>query len=195
MPRVLVRISEVGGQDSSRIWRNLLRTLMAIFLRKIQYKTNWDRQGEFSGYIPVGQAPADALQDLKTQGNALSVWQIDDTRSNLERVLAAIASTLDHIQVINYLLIDSQHISPLNLSLVPSPGVTHDLDANSTWHFDLVHLSATDLANLANTMFTHGEKKREKDRQLALFLKKSVESGFVDQTKLNPLVIAKLSKY
>lgn len=165
---------------------------MAKLLRKVQYKTNWDPKGEFSNYLPSGQSPADALQDLRTKGNALSLWQVEDNGSNLDRVLAAIVSISDHLQTINYLMVDEQHVTSLNLKLVQSKGETHDAHANENWHFDLTQLSASDLANLANTMLSHGQTDRRNDKSLASLLKGSVEKGYIDHSKLGDKVQARI---
>jgi hypothetical protein len=165
---------------------------MAKLLRKVQRKTDWDPDGEFSSYLPAGHAPADALKDLATTNNNLSVWQVDDAGENLDRVLAAIVSTRQYLQVLDYLIIDSERIQALNLAVAQTPGDTHDVQANEAWHFHLTRLSATDVANLANTMLTHGETKRQRQKQLISLLKKSVEEGFVDRAKLGPDVSSKL---
>ena len=61
----------------------LLRNLMAKLLRKIKYKTNWDPNGEFAAFLDPGEAPADALQDLKTTDNALSAFGRSMTASRI----------------------------------------------------------------------------------------------------------------
>jgi hypothetical protein len=166
---------------------------MAKLLRKVQHKTDWDPHGEFSQYLLPGHAPADALRDLATNDNMLSVWQIDEKASNLERVLAAIVSPNDHLQKLDYLMFDQQHVHTLNLTIEQAEGDTCDSQANASWHFHLTHLSATDLANLANEMFTHGEIWRQKERVLASLLSKSVRDGFIEEGKLLPKVRAKLT--
>ena len=166
---------------------------MAKLLRKVQYKPNWDPKGEFSKYLPPGHAPADALLDLRTRGNALSVWQIDDQESNLERVLAAMVSTGEHLQTTSYLIVDMQHITQLRFSLIKSTGDTHDAEANDKWHFDLTKLSASDLATLANTMLSQGKTDRRNPKALAAMLRNSVQQKFVDDAKLNPKVQTQIS--
>jgi hypothetical protein len=164
---------------------------MPKFLRKVQYKTNWDPRGEFSKYLPHGEAPADALRDLSTRENALSVWEIDDQGENLERVLAAIASCGDHIQKIDYVIVDSKHLDDLALAREKKTGDTHDQHANETWHFDLINLSASDLGRLANRMLLHGRPERVQDKTLLPLLAKSIENKFVDPQQLRPDLRAK----
>jgi hypothetical protein len=173
---------------------SFLRDLMPNFLRKVQYRPNWDPEGEFSKYLSPGEAPADALKDLQTSNNRLSVWQIDDQETNLERVLAAIVSPADHIQKFDYLIVESKHIQNLGFSIEKTTGQTHDSHANNNWHFDLTRLSATNLSNLANCLLKNGATKRKYDRDLIPMLKKSIASGYVEQTKLNPKLLERLSK-
>ncbi len=167
---------------------------MPKFLRKVKYKTNWDPNGEFSKYVPAGEAPADALQDLVTSDNALSLWEIDDHGTNLERVLAAIASRGDHLQKIDYLIVDSKHIQGLGLRMEQRVGETHDSHANKSWHFDLNRLSASDLSRLANSMFANGKTERKVESSLIPLLKKSIEDGFVDKTNLRPNLLERIFK-
>ena len=85
-----------------------LKNKMSKLLRKVDSKPHWEPDGEFSEYIGAGKAPADALRDLATTDNALSVWQIDDNETNLDRVLAAIASTRQFLLKIDFLICDSK---------------------------------------------------------------------------------------
>jgi hypothetical protein len=43
-------------------------------------------------WMDAGEVPADALSDLKVMDNALSVWQVEADRTNLEMVITALAS-------------------------------------------------------------------------------------------------------
>ena len=63
---------------------------------------------------------------------------------------------------------------------------------NENWHFDLTQLSASDLANLANTMLSHGQTDRRNDKSLASLLKGSVEKGYIDHSKLGDKVQARI---
>jgi hypothetical protein len=166
---------------------------MAKFLRKVQSKTDWDPAGEFSRYIPAGEAPADALNDLTTSDNCLSVWEIDDDGRNLERVLAAIVSSRDYLQKLDYLMVDRVHIVGLGLAMEKKFGETYDGHANGEWHFDLTRLSATDLSRLANTMFVHGTTERKNKPKLVQLLKKSIQDGYVNEADLRPQVRESLS--
>jgi hypothetical protein len=57
------------------------------------------------------RAPDDDLK-LDDDGN-LSAWWIDDAETNLNRVIAALASARQHPAVFDYVLLDSKNIESL----------------------------------------------------------------------------------
>lgn len=177
----------------SHVCKQLLN-LMPSYLRKVQSKRNWDPKGEFSNYLRAGEAPADALADIRTSDNALSIWEIDDQRNNLERVLAAIASRGEHLQKMDHVIVESTRVQHLGVKIEKKSGDTHDSGANSSWHYDLTHLSATDLARLANCLLEYGKSERQLPNKLVSMVKESIQKGFVDQGKLDSKMIQQLSK-
>ena len=92
------------------------------------------------------------IRDLEPDNNTLSVWYIEDDRSNLERVAVALASTRDTFSNFDYALVDEQLLSALNIKVVQTDGITPDQEANTQWHRDLVELSDADLIALARTI-------------------------------------------
>lgn len=44
-------------------------------------------------WLGQDELQADAMQDLKTDSNSISVWHIVDDQSNKERIVAALAAT------------------------------------------------------------------------------------------------------
>ena len=194
MPNAVAAFAEATA-ERKRSPRRFFQDLMPKFLRTVQYKTNWDPHGEFAKYLPQGEAPADALKDLSTKENALSIWEIDDRGENLDRVLAAIASCRDHIQKIDYVIVDSKHLEDLALAREKKAGATHDEHANATWHFDLINLSAGDLGRLANRMLMHGTPERIQDKKLLPLLGKSIENKFVNRQDLHQNLRAKFVEH
>lgn len=67
---------------------------MARILRKIR-KNRWYKTEEIS-WLPDNELQADALDDLRTKYNELSVYRIDENESNLDRVIAALATNTDN---------------------------------------------------------------------------------------------------
>ena len=68
---------------------------MPLFLRIIR-KAKWYKNEQVP-WLPEGELQADTLTDLSTKSNELSVWHIEDDRSNLEQVVTALAAGRDHL--------------------------------------------------------------------------------------------------
>jgi hypothetical protein len=104
--------------------------------------------------------PADPLGDLATKDNALSVWFVDDGKSNLKRIAAALAARCDHVSNVDYALFDQAMLDRLDIQMEKSYGGTPDDYANRNWHYDLVKLSGRKLLELAGAVLANSERKR-----------------------------------
>jgi hypothetical protein len=77
---------------------------MPFFLRTIR-KARWYNV-EGVSWLEKGDIQADPLADLNTKGNELSVWLVENDRSNLEQVVTALAATRTDISNLDYALLD-----------------------------------------------------------------------------------------
>lgn len=163
---------------------------MKFILRKL------DRRAAFHAldWIPKGDVSADALSDLRTTGNTLSVWQIDEDRTNLERVVAALAAGRMKLDKLDYALLDRTILDSLGVSLVNESGCSCDADANALWHQDIIGLSGSKLLELAFTLQAHAEFARVQKKAVGDLISTSVDNGFIDvdllQNKLRQDLIA-----
>lgn len=83
---------------------------MAFLLRGIE-KRRWNKEeAKHFNWLLSNDFPADPLADLRTQGNALSFWHIEEDQSNLERVAAAIACTKGNLDNFDFGLINAPSI-------------------------------------------------------------------------------------
>jgi hypothetical protein len=110
-------------------------------------RARWYKQ-EIQPWLQKDEIPADPLGDLKTTGNGLSVYLIDDEKSNLGRVVCALAATRDRIQHFDYLLFDWDILLSTGITVKRSEGKTPDCAVNEL-HCDLAELSGQKLLALA----------------------------------------------
>lgn len=115
---------------------------MPLFLRMIKGSRWYPPEDTF--WLADGEIQAEPLADLATRENTLSVFQISDNESNLERVIAAMAAQRDDLRHFEYALFDQQIIADLNIKVQKAPGDTKDGIVNE-WHYDLTELSAQKL--------------------------------------------------
>lgn len=127
---------------------------MSLLLRTVR-ENRWYKEPA-AAWLQEGDVPADPLGDLATTQNTLSVWQVEPDRSNLERVVRAVAIGKQKVADAGWVLFDSDLLEPLGIAVKDVPGATKDAHANQ-WHRDLVDLSGSKLVALARAIFDHGE--------------------------------------
>lgn len=147
---------------------------MPLFLRKIR-KAKWYSHIDLE-WLVEGEIQADALGDLATKNNTLSVWNIEDDKSNLEEVITALATRFDSPSNLDFALIDKKYVVDMGLKVIPSKGDTYFLKANEHWHFHLTELTAQSILNLANIIMINGEKERYRESQIILLLKQAIQN-------------------
>lgn len=155
---------------------------MPFVLRKIR-QSRWFRHEEHT-WLEEDEVQADTLLDLRTEDNALSVWLVEDDRSNLDRVVAALASACDKLQNLDYILFESTILPEIGINIEKSDGITPDEEANHSWHRNLIELSAQDLTTLASELVRTIHPQRLYKRDLVRPLWESVSSGYINMTVL-----------
>ncbi len=121
-----------------------------LFLRKIE-RRKWLPPDDET-WLELGDIPADPLGDLRTSGNALSIWHIEDDQSNLSKVVAGNAATLGNVRNFEYSLFEGGVLADLGLTFVQNKGESFDSEANEKWHWEIVQLSGDRLLDLAKVL-------------------------------------------
>jgi hypothetical protein len=165
---------------------------MAFLLRKIR-KNRW-YQEDAVPYLQAGDAPADPLADLNTQENSLSMFYVEDNRSNLDRVVTALAANCQAISNLDYALIDQSLLSAHGLKAVRTPGAVPDATVSSFWHWDLVELSARRLVVLAHVILTKGEIGRILEKRIAELIREAIKEGNIDPATLPPQLANRITR-
>lgn len=121
------------------------------------------------------RAPSQLAKCVKN--GELSAWIIEDDESNLDRVVAALASNCNSLEDLSFVVARREAVEQLQIPIRKHPGTTPDDEANHRWHRDLVGLSNDpeddSLFALARTINSAIDKsaKRTK-RQIRQLIKK-----------------------
>ncbi len=134
---------------------------MALLLRTV-------RRGRWVGalghdWLEEGDVAADPLADLRTSENTLSVWQVDDDKSNLLRIVAAFASTRDTFANFDFALVQEEVVADLGIEIRHTNG----------------------LARLAKQMVAKSETRRIPLKQVKQLIEDAVNSNQIDVQGLN----------
>lgn len=163
---------------------------MSSLLIKIQ-RSRWYRTG-LPPFIKKPDIPADCLADLNIQENSLSLWYIEHDKSNLRRVLTALAANCNFVSNVDYLLFDGTIVTTLGLKIEKTDGGTPDKLANRSWHHDLIELSGRKIVDLAHAIFFDSTTERIPKAKISVWLKEALERSELDASRLNAKLAAKV---
>ena len=153
-----------------------------MLLRKIR-KARW--RDSPPAWLPAGSLQADALIDLNTKVNDLSIWQIETDGSNILDVATALICTQDDFSNIDYALIDSAFLPQLDIRIEPGPSPSAYMSA-CKWHFNLRQLSATKIISLAELIMRQAKIDRIPEKKVRGDFMHRLQQGQIDRDRLNP---------
>jgi hypothetical protein len=146
---------------------------MPLLLRTVR-QNRWFKH-EAEPFLSNDDVPADPIGDLNTTGNLLSVWVLSEDKSNLERVVRAVAVGKEKISDTGYVVFDSAVLMEAGIELQDNKGATPDSDAND-WHRDLV-LSGNKIVALTKAILRHGESGSILKHRLRELVKEGIAQG------------------
>lgn len=162
---------------------------MPLLLRSIK-KSRWNKDN-FS-WLTQDDIQADLLGDLVTSNNNLSVWLVQDDKSNLNEVITALASNRDTLSNLDYVIFDVNLLSDINIKIEINEGKTPYEKANR-WHRDLIELTANKIVKLAESLLKHSSKERILDKEILNLIKVAVSNGQIERGKLKTSINNKVS--
>lgn len=145
---------------------------MPLLLRTVR-QNRWLKDAA-APFLAIDDVPADPVCDLTTQQNLLSVWEVAQDRSNIERIVRAVAIGRHEIASMGYVVFDSGLLPGAGIEIREKKGESLDEGAN-VWHRDLV-LSGNKLVALTKAILRHGES----GAVLKVRLRQLVDEGIRD---------------
>lgn len=126
---------------------------MPLLLRTVR-QNRWLKDAA-APFLAIDDVPADPVCDLLTQQNLLSVWEVAEDRSNIERIVRAVAIGRDKIADMGYVVFDSGLLPNASIEIRENKGESLDEGANA-WHRDLL-VSGNKLVALTKAILRYGE--------------------------------------
>ena len=165
---------------------------MPLVFRKIK-KSKWYKNDAVR-WLGPDDLQADAIGDLKTRGNCLSVYFLEKgDDGSLERLVTGLAANRKDIEEFDYALFPDTAVSDLAIKVTSEEGDTPDSLVNS-WHRNLVQLSAQKLFDLANVIRLTSTKQRVLGKRIRAMLIDGLVANQIarDKIKLSADIIADL---
>jgi len=151
-------------------------------------RRNWDSLP----WLTEGEVQADALRDLCTDENMLSVWLVENVETDIDRVIVALASNRQRPDKLDYALINYQDIVNLNIEVSSSLGDTPDSTVNML-HRDLTKMSVTKVAGLARAIKSEETRpERIPAKVIKRLIIEGIDEGYLDRDAIKQTMLDKL---
>lgn len=161
---------------------------MPKFLRATR-QGRWLNGTDDNKWLLSGEIKADALRDLETRGNALSVFRADD-ESAADKICLALAATKDGFANVDYAIFDGAELSHIGIEPTQTMGETPDPEVNQL-HHDLTMLTVEKVSRLARIVAA-GDHNRVLKRDIESSLQSAVQSNSLDKNRINSKLLKRL---
>jgi len=167
---------------------------MPLAVRKIDNKILWEAplDEEQKKWLGERDLCADALEDLFTVKNTLSIFLIDENVSE-ERIFIALSAARNSVQDIDYVIFDLSACDDLEIECTAVEGDTPDNAVNKV-HRDLIQLTATKVAALGNLMKQRGQTRRVRYKTVGRSINSSIGAGSLDLARMDAALKESLQK-
>ena len=150
---------------------------MPLLLRTVR-QNRW-LKAEAEPFLTIDDVPADPFGDLQTLENLLSVWEVAPDRSNIERIVRAVAIGRQKITDMGWVVFDSRLLAGAGIEIRENKGTSFDEEANA-WHRDLI-LSGNKLVVLTRAILRHGESGTVLKKNLRQLVDEGIRDGQIPE--------------
>jgi hypothetical protein len=154
---------------------------MPYYLRAIYNMLDWHNP-DYSSWLRENELPSCIVKDLNADNNALSLWEISNSKSNLLDIIVAIVSKSSNRSLktdFDYALISSNHLN--NIMFTPkkvSGGTPYTLFNH--YHRDIPNLSLNQVVAFAYLLSKHGIFDRMGWKDIKNRLQEAYDKGLLN---------------
>ena len=152
------------------------------------------RQGRWLKYpdldwLQPNEIQSDALLDLQTKGNRLSVYKIEDAE-DAKQIAIALASNRDYPDNLDYAVFDDTTLVSTGIAISQQDGDTPHYKVNEL-HYDVSNLTVERLTVLAHAI-SKGAHVRVLRKVIEAEIQEAMRAGVLDEDKMKPKLLQKI---
>ena len=158
---------------------------MSVLIRKLSKKKN---ASIFRDSSNIDDVSADAVvQEFKTSGDTLSVWET--TKDSIDLGILAVALSSEHIDTMDFIVLDKESTESIGLHIKATTAEANPLVHANEIHRDIVNLRLQDFHRLAsvyrNAAIDNANILRYTKAQLHSKISEALKKGWIDSEKVN----------
>ena len=140
-------------------------------------------------WLPRDELQSDALGDLQTKDNTISVYRVDNEQ-DAERVIVALAANREYVANLDYAIFEDAEFDSIDIEVSQNEGETPDAEVNKL-HYDLTNLTARKLVQLAQVV-SSGRHSRILKKTVEVRLRRALVAGYLDKGRLKPDLLRRI---
>lgn len=168
---------------------------MSVIIRQVSSKRRFDKPRPSDNWIKRGEVPADAVTDLKTTFNKLSIFEVENQEESVNRVITALAANRNSIQKFDYILLEKRKFMDVQrqygFNVKETLGKTPDEQVND-WHQNLVELTDQRIVEFAKALVYNGKKYRKPKKEINRMVREGILNGFIERKLMSQRLLSKL---
>ncbi len=170
---------------------------MSLVLRFIGTYMSWEKSPEDKLWLQVDEIPADPLSDLNTKNNELSIYILKNGKSDLDRFIAAFATSKSrgYVREIDYLVFEEELIDEAGLKYRQEDSKDLIDEKIKKLHWNLYQISSQKLLELAQKIFNYHEVNTLSIDQVCQIINNSIKNGWINENKINNGINRDMEKY
>lgn len=170
---------------------------MSLAVRFISTYLNWEILPEDKSWLQEDEIPADPLSDLHTKNNTLSIFLIDENKTDLERCIAAYATckSRGELREIDYLIFDEKLIKEVGITYRQQDDNNIIDEKIRKSHWNLYEVSSQKLVALANKVIVANNVDTLSIDQVCNLINDSISKGWINKQEINKGVGKVMKKY
>ena len=162
---------------------------MARFLRKVR-QGRWLKRPTIS-WLSGDEIQSDALLDLQTVSNKLSVYRVEN-EDEAKATVIALAATRHSFSNLDYVLFEEDMLASTNIQFALQMGMTPD-DSVNELHYDLQNLTVDKMAELA-VIVSSGDLLREPWKRIEAGVQDGIRAGTLDIRRIDSQLLEKIQR-
>jgi len=139
---------------------------------------------------------SDLLRDFASSAATLSVWRVEDDRSNLDIVLTGFTAVWDKLDKLDFVLLDYAEVEAITGTLAITDGSTPFKPAVAE-HRDITNLTIGKLVRLIEMTRRRDERffQRKTVKEIATLLDTAITDGTLDASTIKPKLHEDIKKH
>ena len=141
-------------------------------------------------WLRAGETQADAIHDLETSDNQLSLFRVE-SREEAKRVCTALAANRGNLSNLDFALVREEVVRHAGIEVEKRVGQTPD-DVVNSWHYNFVELTTHKLCLLSRMIAMGKPYERIMKKDITAYIEEGCRTGMLNIGGVSKRIVERL---